>query len=94
MKLTNKMTSWLKPRKVTYLELYGYNGCRYLLTSPRRGKTFSVEINRPGAKGNAVLPGFTGDFTDAEHFTRYLVETGVRPEQLPHAAAAYYAVRS
>ncbi len=83
-----------RKRNTVYLELYGYNGCRYRLVSPRTDKKFSVEIARPGAKGNAVLGEFTRSLEDAQGFTRFLVETGVRPEQLPHAAAAYFCVKN
>ncbi len=82
-----------RPRSTVYLELHGYNGCLYRLVSPKKDKTYSVEITRPGAKGNAVLREFTQDLRDAEAFTRFLVETGARPEQLPHAAAAYYCAK-
>lgn len=82
-----------RPRNVTYLELYGYNGCRYRLISPKKDKSYSVEISRPGAKNNAVLKSFTEDLGDAQGFTKFLMETGVRPEQLPHAAAAYFCVK-
>ena len=90
MKLQNPFANLLRPQRITYLELHGYNGCQYRLTSPRKTQSFSVEITRPGTKGSSVLTGFTKDFTDAEAFTRYLVETGARPEQLPHAAAVYF----
>ena len=85
---------WLpKPLKKVCLELHGYNGCCYRLTRPRREPSFSVEITRPGAKGNAVLSAFTHDPAEAEAFTQFLVESGARPEQLPHAAAAFYCVK-
>lgn len=93
MTLQNPFAFLMRRGRITYLDLQGYNGCRYLLTSPRRDKSYSVEISRPGAKGNAVLSAFTEDFGDAEAFTRFLVESGARPEQLPHAAAAYYSVK-
>lgn len=83
-----------RKRSTVYLELYGYNGCRYRLVSPKKDKAFSVEIARPGSKGNAVLGDFTSNLDDAQGFTRFLVETGVRPEQLPHAAAAYFCVKN
>ena len=85
---------WLpKPARQVCLDLYGYNGCRYRLTRPRKEPSFSVEITRPGAKQNAVLAAFTKDLHDAKAFTRFLMETGARPDQLPHAAAAYYCVK-
>ena len=82
-----------RPRSTVYLELHGYNGCLYRLVSPKKDKTYSVEITRPGAKGNAVLSAFTHDPAEAEAFTQFLVESGARPEQLPHAAAAFYCVK-
>ena len=83
----------LRPRRTVYLEPHGYNGCMYRLVSPRKTRNFSVEISRPGAKGNAVLREFTQDLDDAQAFTKFLVESGARPEQLPHAAAAYYCAK-
>lgn len=82
-----------RPRRTVYLELHGYNGCLYRLVSPQKTQTYSVEISRPGTKGNAVLREFTQDLGDAQAFTRFLVESGARPEQLPHAAAAYYCAK-
>jgi hypothetical protein len=88
-------TLWLpKPQKLVCLDLHGYNGCRYRLIRPRREAAYSVEITRPGSKANAILNAFTQDLGDAQAFTRFLMESGARPEQLPHAAAAYYCVRN
>ena len=53
-----------------------------------------MEITRPGTKNNAVLTAFTKDTGDAEAFMQFLVDSGARPEQLPHAVAAYYCANS
>lgn len=92
--MSDLFTAWLPRRSVTCLDLHGYNGCRYRLLRPRQDKSYSVEISRPGTKGNAILSAFTSDRNAAEGFTRFLVESGARPEQLPHAAAAYFCVKS
>ena len=90
-----KQAQWLPlPRNIVALDLHGYNGCRYRLTRPRREPDYSIEITRPGTKGNAVLRAFTQDLGDARAFTQFLMESGARPEQLPHAAAAYYCAKS
>ncbi len=87
-------TLWLpRPQNLVCLDLHGYNGCRYRLTRKRRDTFYSVEITRPGAKSNAVLTAFTQDLGDARAFTQFLMESGARPEQLPHAAAAYYCAK-
>lgn len=90
-----KQAQWLPlPSNIVAMELHGYNGCRYRLTRPRRAAAYSVEITRPGTKANAVLSAFTQDLGDARAFTQFLMESGARPEQLPHAAAAYYCAKS
>ena len=61
----------LRPRRTVYLELHGYNGCMYRLVSPRKTRNFSVEISRPGAKGNAVLREFTQDCADGSVDSEY-----------------------
>lgn len=89
------MTLWLpRPQNQICLDLHGYNGCRYRLTRKRCDAFYSVEITRPGTKNNAVLTSFTKDTGDAEAFMQFLVDSGARPEQLPHAVAAYYCANS
>ncbi len=91
--MSDLLSPWLPRRSVTCLDLHGYNGCRYRLLRPQRDKSYSVEITRPGSKGNAILSAFTSDRSAAEDFTHFLVESGARPEQLPHAAAAYFCAK-
>ena len=85
-----------KPRRITFLELYGYQEQVYRVTGwEQEGQMrYTVEITRAIGLPSQKLVDFTDDLWTADALARELLDAGARPGELAWYVERFLAERS